>query len=201
MPFTLMYPARHLAPRTTTRRTTEGTMASYVHPNGMVGVLVEVNCETRECARSVEFLLFAQWIAEQIAAASPLAVDRLEISSPPELVARRHRQFVADVLADAGTLEADDSAVAAIVDHKMEAFYCDTSLMDQRWARNPSMTIGLLTAQVFGDERRDDSRPSVLEISHGHGVTYCSVCHVRLTRSSLRASARAGRLFSQYSPR
>ena len=146
MPFTLMYPARHLAPRTTTRRTTEGTMASYVHPNGMVGVLVEVNCETRECARSVEFLLFAQWIAEQIAAASPLAVDRDQLA--PELVARRHRQFVADVLADAGTLEADDSAVAAIVDRKMEAFYRDTSLMDQRWARNPSMTIGLLTAQV-----------------------------------------------------
>src|ERR1700759_1384347 len=146
MPFSVMYPTRLLGPRTTTRRTTEGTMASYVHPNGMVGVLVEVNCETKECARSVEFQLFAQWIAEQIAAAAPLAVDRDQLS--PELVARRHRQFVADALADADALEAGDAAVAEIVDKKMEAFYRDTALMDQRWARNPAMTISLLMAQV-----------------------------------------------------
>jgi elongation factor Ts len=141
-----MYPTRHLAPRTTTRQTTEGTMASYVHPNGMVGVLVEVNCETKECARSVEFLLFAQWIAEQVAAASPLAVDRDQL--PPALVARRHRQFVAEALADANALETGDLAVAAIVEQKMDAFYRDVALMDQRWARNSSMTIGRLTAQV-----------------------------------------------------
>jgi elongation factor Ts len=146
MPFALKYPTRHLAPRTTTRRTTEGTMASYVHPNGMIGVLVEVNCESKECARSVEFMLFAQWIAEQIAATAPLAVDRDQLDS--ELVARRYRQYVADALGDGGSLEAGDAAVAAIVDTRMEAFYRDTALMDQRWARNPALTIGSLTAQV-----------------------------------------------------
>src|ERR1700759_5307991 len=111
MPFSVMYPTRLLGPRTTTRRTTEGTMASYVHPNGMVGVLVEVNCESKECARSVEFLLFAQWIAEQIAAAAPVPVERDQL--PPELVARRHRGFVADALSDAKTLESGHAGEAA----------------------------------------------------------------------------------------
>src|SRR5581483_7097182 len=109
--------ARMLHARTSLRRTTEGLMASYIHPSGRVGVLVEVNCETRHCAQSTELALYAQWIAEQVAAANPLAVDRDELA--PELVARRHRAFVAEAMANGGT----DEAVEAAVDRKMAAFY------------------------------------------------------------------------------
>jgi elongation factor Ts len=140
-----MYPTRLLQPRSTTRRTTEGTMASYVHAAGRVGVLVEVNCETQGCAKSVELMLFARWIAEHIAAAAPIAVERDQL--PAELVARRHRAFVADALADCRS-EADESAAGLDVERRMEALYRDLVLMEQPWNRNRSITVGLLTAQV-----------------------------------------------------
>jgi len=148
MKLRMTYPMRAVHPRTSTRRTTEGTMTSYVHPNGLVGVLVEVNCETRECAESVEFKLFARWIAEHVAAAAPIAVERDQLSA--ELVARRHRAFVADALASLGASDDADAErrAAELVDRRMAEFYRDTVLMDQPWTRDRSITIGTLTAQV-----------------------------------------------------
>src|SRR3954469_25890565 len=74
-----------------TRRTSEGVIASYIHPNGRLGVLVEVNCETERGARAPELSALARDLAEHIAAAAPLAVRHEDLST--ELVAKRRREF------------------------------------------------------------------------------------------------------------
>ena len=74
-----------------TRRTSEGVIASYIHHNGRLGVLVEVNCETERGARAPELSALARDLAEHIAAAAPLSV-RLD-DLPADLLEKRRREF------------------------------------------------------------------------------------------------------------
>ena len=53
------------------REATEGTVQSYIHANGKVGVLVEVDCNTDFVARNEDFVAFAKDVALHIAAAEP----------------------------------------------------------------------------------------------------------------------------------
>jgi elongation factor Ts len=61
------------------RTASEGTVQTYIHSNGKIGVLVEVDCETDFVARTDDFVGFARDIALHIAAAAPLAVDEGEL--------------------------------------------------------------------------------------------------------------------------
>lgn len=58
------------------RETSEGLVVSYIHTGGRVGSLVELNCETDFVARTEDFEVLARNLAMQIAAMSPLHVDR-----------------------------------------------------------------------------------------------------------------------------
>jgi elongation factor Ts len=71
------------------RAASEGTVQSYIHANGKIGVLVEVDCETDFVARNADFVSFAKDLALHIAAASPLAVD--EDGVPADHLAREQR--------------------------------------------------------------------------------------------------------------
>src|SRR5688572_3270900 len=73
------------------RQTSEGQIASYIHHNGKVGVMVEVNCETDFVARTDDFKTLAREIALHIASAAPLAVDKDGV--PAEAVQREKRIF------------------------------------------------------------------------------------------------------------
>ena len=71
------------------REASEGTVQSYIHANGKIGVLVEVDCETDFVARNEDFVAFARDLALHIAAAAPVAVD--EDGVPAEDVERETR--------------------------------------------------------------------------------------------------------------
>ena len=61
------------------KQTSEGMVGSYIHHNGKIGVLVEVNCETDFVARTDDFKQLVKQIAEHIAAAAPVAVDKDQV--------------------------------------------------------------------------------------------------------------------------
>jgi elongation factor Ts len=71
------------------REATEGTVQHYVHHNGKVGVLVEVDCNTDFVARNEDFVAFARDVAAHIAAAAPLFVSEEEV--PEEMRAEELR--------------------------------------------------------------------------------------------------------------
>src|SRR5438067_4542533 len=73
------------------KQTSEGIVASYIHHNGKVGVLVEVNCETDFVARTDDVKQLVKFIAEHIAAAVPVAVDKDSV--PQEQVERERKIF------------------------------------------------------------------------------------------------------------
>jgi elongation factor Ts len=71
------------------REASEGTVQSYIHANGKIGVLVEVDCETDFVARNEDFVSFARDLALHVAAAAPVAVD--EQGVPAEELERETR--------------------------------------------------------------------------------------------------------------
>src|SRR3954466_14936951 len=70
------------------RETREGLVGTYVHHNGKIGVLVEVNCETDFVARTDDFKNLVKSIAEHIAAAAPIAIDKDQVA-PEKVEAER----------------------------------------------------------------------------------------------------------------
>ncbi|HEX8725326.1 MAG TPA: translation elongation factor Ts [Gemmatimonadaceae bacterium] len=126
------------------RTTSEGIIGHYVHHNGRVATLVELNCETDFVARTEDFKELARYIAEHIAASAPLAVDRDGID--PEKIAME-RRIAEEQTRAAGKPEA---MLDKIVDGKMEAFFKEATLLNQPWVREPKKTIGELVKEVSG---------------------------------------------------
>jgi elongation factor Ts len=124
------------------RAASEGLIGSYIHHNGKIGVLVEVNCETDFVARTDDFKTLVKHIAEHIAAAAPVAVDRDQV--PPEKVEQERRIFVEQVK-QAGKPE---NMIDKIVEGKVEAYYKDVCLLHQAWVRDPKKTVGDLVKEV-----------------------------------------------------
>ena len=124
------------------RTTSEGAIGSYVHHNGKIAVLVELNCETDFVARNEEFQQVARYLAEHIAAAAPIAVDKDQV--PKEKIEQERRIFTEQVR-QSGKPE---NMIEKIVEGKVEAFYKDVALMHQAWVRDPKKTIGDLVKEL-----------------------------------------------------
>src|SRR5918912_4376579 len=77
------------------RQTKEGMIANYIHHNGKIAVLVELNCETDFVARTEDFQQLGKWLAEHIAAAAPIGVDKDSV--PAEKVESERRVFTEQV--------------------------------------------------------------------------------------------------------
>jgi elongation factor Ts len=125
-----------------TRRTSEGVIASYIHHNGRLGVLVEVNCETERGARAPELSALARDLAEHIAAAAPLAVRHEDLST--ELVAKRRREFEEELRAHGKP----ESLLSGFVDVKMRAYLNSVVLLEQKSIREPAVSVAELIDHV-----------------------------------------------------
>ena len=119
----------------TGRGTTEGLIGSYIHHNGKIGVLIEVNCETDFVARTDDFQQLVRTLAEHIAAAAPLGVDKESI--PAEEV-EKERRIAEEQARQSGK---PDAIVQKMVEGKVESYYKEVVLMSQPWVREPKKTI------------------------------------------------------------
>ena len=124
------------------RAASEGQIGSYIHHNGKVGVLVEVNCETDFVARNPEFKELVKEIALHIASAAPVAVDK---SGVPADAIEKERRIYEQQVRESGKPE---HLIVKIVDGKVEAYYKQVVLMSQEWIRDPKKTIGELVKEV-----------------------------------------------------
>ena len=124
------------------RAASEGQIASYIHHNGKVGVMVELNCETDFVARTDDFKNLAKTIAEHIAAAAPLGVDKDAV--PQDKVDKERRIFEEQVRASGKP----ENMIEKIVTGKVESYYKDVALVHQAWVREPKKTIGDLLKEV-----------------------------------------------------
>lgn len=117
------------------RTASEGIIESYIHGEGRIGVLIEVNCETDFVARNSEFKNFVHELAMQIAAANPQYVRREDI---PESVIQREREIIrAQVMNEGKPANIADK----IIEGRLEKYYKENCLMEQSYIRNPDITI------------------------------------------------------------
>jgi elongation factor Ts len=131
------------AAKKATRATKEGIVASYIHLQGKVGVLVEVNCETDFVARNENFREFVKDITLHIAAAQPLYVSRADVSG--NLVESEREIYKAQV-------QGKPAHVAdKIVEGKLEKYYSNVCLLEQAFIKNPDVTIGDLLGSKIAE--------------------------------------------------
>lgn len=117
------------------RATSEGVIETYIHAGGKLGVMVEVGCETDFVAKNDGFIEFAKNIAMHIAASSPVSIKREEV--PEELIERERNIYKQQAL-DSGKPE---NIVDKIVTGKMDRFYSESCLMEQKFVKDPDLSI------------------------------------------------------------
>ncbi len=131
------------ASKKSARATKEGIVASYIHLQGKVGVLVEVNCETDFVAKNEGFRAFVKDITLHIAAAQPLYVSREEV--PAEMVDREKEVFAGQVKGK------PENVMAKIVEGKLDKFYSTVCLLEQGFIKDPDHTIKELVATKIAE--------------------------------------------------
>ena len=137
-----------IAAKKSSRETHEGLIEAYVHFNGRVGVLVEVNCETDFVARTPEFKAFARNVALHVASMNPLAVSPEDI---PQEAIEEERSIASKQAADSGK---PDHIQEKIVEGRVNKFAKERTLLTQDYVKEPEKSVGDLlqdTIQRVGE--------------------------------------------------
>jgi len=116
------------------RATAQGRIESYIHHNGRVGVLVEVNCETDFVAKNEHFLTFLADLCLHICAVSPMVVRREEI--PAALVEREKR-----IAREQVTGKKPENVIEKIVEGKLAKWYADHVLLEQPFVKDQDRSV------------------------------------------------------------
>jgi elongation factor Ts len=124
------------------RSTSQGSVGSYIHMGGKMGVLVEVNCESDFVARTDQFAALVKEIAMHIAAADPKYVRREDVTSE---ALDKEREIYRAQFEQSGK---PASVVDKIVEGKLGSYYEQVVLVDQKFIRDPNLTVGQVIAEA-----------------------------------------------------
>ncbi len=133
-----------VAERKAGRATSEGSVASYIHAGGKIGVLVEVNCESDFVARTDDFKELVHDIAMHIAATDPKFVRKEDVTTESF---EREKDIYRTQAAATGK---PAQVVEKIVEGKMGKFYEEVCLYEQPFIKDPTVTISQLIATKIG---------------------------------------------------
>ncbi len=125
------------------RTAVEGVIEAYIHAGSKIGVMVEINCETDFVARTSDFKMFAKDIAMQIAAATPLYVDR---ESVPAAIIEKEKEIYAEQSKASGK---PAPVIEKMAQGKLEKFYKEVCLLEQSYIRDPNVVIGDLLKSMI----------------------------------------------------
>jgi elongation factor Ts len=132
-----------IAAKKSARETHEGLIEAYVHFNGRVGVLVEVNCETDFVARTPEFKEFARNVALHVASMNPLTVSPADISQE----ALDEEREIAEK--QAAEMDKPAEITARVVEGRMKKFVSEKTLLTQPYVKEPDKTVGELLQETI----------------------------------------------------
>lgn len=125
------------------RAMSEGTIQTYIHTGGKLGVMVEVNCETDFVAKNEDFVSFARNIAMHIAATNPVSISQQDV--PREIIDKEMEIYRDQVRA----MGKPEQMIDKIAEGKMSKFYKENCLLNQAYVRDPNVTIAdLINEQI-----------------------------------------------------
>lgn len=130
-----------VAEKKSARTTNEGRVGSYIHFNGKIGVLVELNCESDFVARNEVMEQLLKDLSMQIAATDPVAISREEI--PADVIEKQKDAFKKQAA------DKPPQIVEKIVQGKLESFYKERCLLDQPFIKDENLSVrDVLTAGI-----------------------------------------------------
>src|SRR5512139_2677755 len=124
------------------RAAKEGMIGSYIHMNGRIGVLVEINCESDFVARNCEFQELVKELAMQIAAAKPRYIASTDV--PEDIVAKEKEIIKAQL----GDMKKPPEIMEKIVAGKLGKFFEEVCLLDQPYIRDDKLKVRDLLTQL-----------------------------------------------------
>jgi len=113
----------------------DGTIASYIHMGGRIGVMVEINCETDFVAKTEDFQTAAKDVAMHIAASNPLYLRPEEI---PQEDLEREKEIYRSQLKEE---KKPEKIWDKIIEGKLNKFYEDVCLTKQKFIKNTDIDI------------------------------------------------------------
>ena len=125
------------------REAKEGIVEAYIHAGGKLGVLVEVVCETDFVANTDDFKAFARDVAMHIAAINPVAVSREEV--PAELLQREKDIYINQAIESGKPQQIAEKMVTG----KMEKYLSEICLLEQKFVKNPDLSVQDLLNEVI----------------------------------------------------
>ncbi len=125
------------------RDANEGIVEAYIHAGGKLGVLIEVACETDFVAKTDDFKAFARDVAMHIAAINPVAVSREEV--PTELLQREKDIYINQAIESGKPQQIAEKMVTG----KMEKYLSEICLLEQKFVKNPDLTVQDLLNEVI----------------------------------------------------
>ncbi len=125
------------------RKTSNGLITSYIHLDGKVGVLLEINCETDFVAKTPEFQELAKNITLQIAAANPKYIKREDV--PEEIIQKEKEVYYSQ----AENLNKPQKVLENIAEGKLNKFYKEICLLEQEYIRDPEKTVNQLILETI----------------------------------------------------
>ena len=123
------------------RITAEGAVGSYIHGNGKIGVMLELNCETDFVAKTDDFQNLVRDIAMHIAASNPKFITQAEVE--PEVVERERQVLINQAINEGKKPEIAEKVVAG----RLEKFIKEICLMDQQFVKDQDLTVSELVKQ------------------------------------------------------
>src|SRR3954471_11504445 len=132
------------AAKKSSRVTSEGSVASYIHAGGKIGVLVEINCESDFVARTEDFKELVKDVAMHIAASDPKFIRKEDVT--PEAFEREKDIY----RAQAAQTGKPAPVIEKIVEGKMSKFYEEVCLLEQPFIKDQTLSIGQIIAQKVG---------------------------------------------------
>ncbi len=136
------YAAR--AEKRSDRAAGQGVIEIYLHFNGKVATMVELNSETDFVANTAEFRQLAKDIALHVASARPIAVRVADV--PADVVERERRVYTAQVAEE----KKPEAVREKIVEGKLKKFYQENVLLEQPFVKDDKVTVGELVQALSG---------------------------------------------------
>lgn len=134
--FILKKQGKIIAEKKAARETNAGIVASYVHPNGRIGVLIEVKCETDFVAKNTEFQALVHDLTLHIAAMKPAYVKQEDV--PQDAIDAEKKVFEAQV----GEMKGKPAEVIQqIIEGKIKKYFDDVCLLNQPFVKDDSKTV------------------------------------------------------------
>ena len=132
------------AAKKASRTTNEGSVGTYIHAGGKIGVLVELNCESDFVARTPDFQELLRDIAMHIAAADPRYVRREDVTADD---IEREKEIYRAQAASSGK---PANIIEKMLEGKMGKFYEEVCLLDQPFIKDQAQTISQIIATRVG---------------------------------------------------